>query len=150
MLDREYTGHGIRFRYPAAWDVTEEEVGQDVVVSVASLDTCFWMVSLLAGRPDPKRVIREALETFRGEYADLDEYEAQAKIHEKDAEARDLQFVQYELISSAFLRAVEMGSRTALILYQGTDDELESTRPLLEAISASFQWEEPPPPVGYY
>lgn len=150
MLDQEYSGHGVRFRYPATWELTEEENDRDVVISVLSQDTSFWTVSLLDGRPDPKRVIREVLETFRGEYAELDEYEAKAKIHDKDAEARDLQFVQYELINSAFLRALEIGSRTALILYQGTDHELESTRPLLEAISASFQWEEPPPPVGYY
>jgi hypothetical protein len=58
--------------------------------------------------------------------------------------------VQYELINSAFLRAVEIGSRTALILYQGTDHELESTRTVLEAISASFAWEDSPPPAGYY
>lgn len=150
MLDQEYSGHGIRFRYPGTWELTEEEDGRDVSISVSSQETSFWTVSLLDGRPDARRVVREALEIFRGEYSELDEYEAKVQIHGQDCQALDLQFVQYELINSAFLRAVEIGSKTALILYQGTDHELEDTRPLLEEISASFQWDEPPPPVGYY
>ena len=150
MLDQQYSGHGIRFRYPGTWELTEEEDDRDAVVSVSSPETSFWTVSLLGGRPDPKRVIREVLETFRGEYAELDEYEATAKIQDKDCEARDLQFVQYELINSAFLRAFEAGPWTALILYQGTDHELEDVRPVLEAISASFEWDDSPAPMGYY
>lgn len=150
MLDQEYSGHGIRFRYPGTWELTEEEDGRDVTISVSSPETSFWSVSLLDARPDPKRVIREALETFRSEYTELDEYEAKAQIQGKECEARDLQFVQYELINSAFLRALEIGSKTVLLLSQGTDHELEDTKPVLDAICASFQWDEPPPPVGYY
>jgi hypothetical protein len=107
-------------------------------------------VSLLAGRPDPARVIREVLETFRGEYAELDEYPAQAAFRGIDCEARDLQFLQYELINSAYLRAFSAGSRTLLILYQGMDRELVEARPVLEKISASLEWDEPPEIMGYY
>ncbi len=150
MLDQQYSGHGIRFRYPGTWELTEDEDDRDAVVTVSSPETSFWTVSLLGGRPDPKRVIREVLETFRGEYAELDEYEVTAKIQGQDCEARDLQFVQYELINSAFLRALEAGPWTVLILYQGTDHELEETHSVLEAISASFEWDDSPAPMGYY
>ncbi|MCA9071987.1 MAG: hypothetical protein KDA84_23830, partial [Planctomycetaceae bacterium] len=112
--------------------------------------TSFWTLSLLSGRPDPKRVLREVMETFRGEYVEIDEYPAQAVIHQTECQACDLQFMQYELINSAYLRVCPAGSRTALILYQGMDQELEYTRPVLEAITASLEWDDPDPPVGYY
>ncbi len=139
-MDKLYNAHGIRFRYPGDWELSEQEDGGDVTVTVASRETSFWTISLLDGRPDPERVLREALDTFHGEYAELDEYPAQAKIHETPCEARDLQFVQYELINSAFLRVCPAGSMTALVLYQGTDHELEHTRPILEAITQSLEW----------
>ena len=149
-MTKLYSNHGVRFRYPEAWELTEEEHGRDVVVSVASPETSFWTLSLLEGRPDPERVLREVVETFRGEYVELDEYQAEAKIGGIECQARDLQFVQYELINSAFLRACPAGPATILILYQGTDHELEHTRPILEQISTSLEWDESPPIVGYY
>jgi hypothetical protein len=149
-MEKIYSAHGIRFAYPADWELSEEVDERDVVVSVASPETSFWTVSLLAGRPDPARVIREVLETFRGEYAELDEYPAQAAFRGIDCEARDLQFLQYELINSAYLRAFSAGSRTLLILYQGMDRELVEARPVLEKISASLEWDEPPEIMGYY
>jgi hypothetical protein len=148
-MDKLYSDHGIRFRYPESWELTEEEYERDVVVSVASPDTSFWTLSLLGGGPDPERVICEVVETFRGEYVEIDEYEAETKIQDIDCLARDLQFMQYELINSAFLRAWRAGPTTILVLYQGMDEELEHTRPILEAISASLEWDEPPPILGY-
>jgi hypothetical protein len=52
-----------------------------------------------------------------------------------------VEFVCLELVNSAFLRAFRLGESSALVLYQGTDHELEDTRPILEEISASLQWE---------
>ena len=118
---KEYSAHGVRFSYPENWELTEAADDRDVTITVASSGTSFWTLSLLAGRPDPEHVLREVLETFRGEYVELDEYPAQAKIHQTDCQACDLQFIQYELINSAFLRVCAAGSRTAMILYQGND-----------------------------
>ena len=52
--------------------------------------------------------------------------------------ARDVDFVCFELINSAFIRSFQTERFTVLVLYQGFDAELETTRPLLEAISASL------------
>ncbi len=141
-MDQIYSANGIEFRYPGTWELSEEPQERDVVVSVLSPETSFWTVSLLEGRPDPKRVIREVLDTFRGEYLELDEYHVDAKLNHTPCEARDLQFVQYELINSAFLRACQTGLKTVLVLYQGNDEELQTTRSLLEQISESLTWEE--------
>lgn len=149
-MDQLYSAHGIQFQYPGEWELSENLDDSDLTVSVNSPETSFWTLSLLDGRPDPKRVLQEVVETFRGEYAEIDEYPAQAVIHQTECEACDLQFLQYELINSAYVRACQAGSRTALILYQGMDQELKFTRPLLEAITLSLEWEESNPPVGYY
>jgi len=145
-MDQLYSGHGIRFHYPGNWELSEEpgEQDRDVTITVAGPETSFWMLTLLAGRPDAKRVLREALETFRGEYGDLDEYPAEATICETACEACDLHFLQYDLVNSAYLRVFPAGSRTAFLLYQGNDRELETTRPILEAITESLVWEQTP------
>ena len=44
----------------------------------------------------------------------------------------------FDLVNGASLRAFQIDGVTAFVLFQGTDAELESTRPILEAISASL------------
>ena len=82
-----------------------------------------------------------ALDAFREEYAELDIYPVVETICHRESIARDLEFVSLELINSAFLRAFRTDHFTALILYQGTDKELELTREQLEKISLSLQCE---------
>lgn len=149
-MDQLYSAHGIRFRYPNDWELSENQDDRDISISVNSPDTSFWTLTLLDGRPAPERVLQEVVETLRGEYAEMDEYSTKAVIHQTECQACDLQFMQYEIINTAYVRACPAGSRTALILYQGMDRELESTRPILEAITASLEWDESGPPVGYY
>ena len=54
------------------------------------------------------------------------------------AEGLDVEFVCLELVNTATLRALESDDFTALVLYQGTDHELEATRALLEGITSSL------------
>jgi hypothetical protein len=55
---------------------------------------------------------------------------------------RDLDFVCYDLVNSATLRAFQTSEKTVVVLYQGTDHELVSTRSQLEAITASLQCDD--------
>ena len=57
---------------------------------------------------------------------------------------RDVDFVCFELINSAFLRSFQTDRFTVLVLYQGFDGELAESRAVLEAISASLELEEEP------
>ena len=82
-----------------------------------------------------------ALDAFRKEYEELDIYPVSETICDRDCLARDVEFVCLELINSAFLRTFRSDHFTALILYQGTDFELEMTREQLENISLSLQCE---------
>ena len=69
-----------------------------------------------------------ALNAFREEYEELDIYPVAETICHRESIARDLEFVCLEMMNSAFLRAFKTDGFTVLILYQGTDRELEITR----------------------
>ena len=56
----------------------------------------------------------------------------------ENAAGRDIEFVCLELVNSAVLRAVATPERTILVLYQGTDHELEDTRRMMERITESL------------
>jgi hypothetical protein len=137
-MEEIYEGHGIRFRYPTYWELTEQEDEEAISITVASPETSFWSISLFREGPLPQQVLDSAIEAFREEYPEVDVYASAARTGERAGVARDLDFVCFELINSAFLRAFQTERFTVLVLYQGFDAELETTRPLLEAISASL------------
>jgi hypothetical protein len=143
-MDAEYEGHGIRFRYPGAWSLSEQEQGQLTSITVDSPETSSWSVSLFLDQPSPEEVLDAAIEAFREEYDEVDVYPVEARMGERASIARDVDFVCFELISSAFLRAFRAERFTVLVLSQGFDGELETTRPLLEAISASLALDDEP------
>jgi hypothetical protein len=137
-MEELYEGHGIRFRYPASWELTEQEDEEAASITVASPETSFWSISLFPDCPPPQQVLESAIEAFREEYTEVDIYASNARTGERAGVARDVDFVCFELINSAFLRAFQTERFTVLVLYQGFDAELEATLSLLEAISASL------------
>jgi hypothetical protein len=141
-MDETYKGHGIRFRYPASWELVEQEDGESTSITVASPDTSFWSVSLFPEGPSPEQVVASAVEAFREEYDEVDVYPSEEKMGDRPGTALDVDFVCFELINSAFLRSFQTDRLTVLVLYQGFDGELAETRPLLEAISASLALED--------
>ena len=140
-MDETYEGNGIRFRYPTSWELVEQEDGESTSITVASPETSFWSVSLFRDGPSPQQVVASAVEAFREEYDEVDVYPCEEKMGDRPGVARDVDFVCFELINSAFLRSFQTDRFTVLVLYQGFDGELADTRPLLEAISASLTLE---------
>ena len=138
-----YRSHGVEFTYPEHWELAEDREGEQLSVSVSSPGTSFWLLSLFFDRPAPDQLIESALQAYREEYDELDVYPAAKRLGSYDCIGRDVQFVCLELINSASLCALQNGGVTALVLYQGTDHELEETRPILEAISSSLQFHQP-------
>ena len=134
-----YEGHGIRFLYPESWELREQTDDQFASISVESPHTSSWSISLFLDNPTPEEVVGSAVETFRDEYDEVDVYPSQETLPGRPGVSRDLDFFCFELINSAFLRAFRTERFTALVLYQGFDGELETTRPLLESISNSLE-----------
>ena len=142
MTHEIYRSHGVRFQYPDYWELTEQRQENELSITVSSPETSFWSLTLLPDGPSPDEIMASAMVAFEDEYEELDIYPSEASICDRRSVARDVEFVCLELVNSAFLRAFRLGERSALVLYQGTDHELEETRETLEEITSSLHCEE--------
>ena len=136
-----YHAHGVRFRFPVSWKLSEQARERETTITVESPDTSFWSLCLFFDGPPPEQILETAVAALEQDYDEIDVYPATARLCDRDSLARDAEFVCLELINSAFLRAFQTEDFTALVYYQGTDHELEHTRPVLERISESLAWD---------
>ena len=58
---------------------------------------------------------------------------------EMPAFCREVEFSCFELLNSVALSSVRSSKMTLLVWWQGTDHELESTRPILDGITQSVR-----------
>ena len=133
-----YDSHGITFQYPADWVVTEQEQGDECLISVSGPGTSFWSVGLFRDRPHPDLVLETALAVFKDEYPDLDVYETEEELLGQQATGYDIEFFCLELVNTARLRAFLAEEFTVLVMCQADDTELETSTPLFEALSQSL------------
>jgi hypothetical protein len=131
--------HGIRFRFPDAWELTEETAENTISITVAPSAGLFWSVTLFFDGPSPDDVVETAVQAFGDEYPEHDVYNVPATLGPHRGIGADIEFVALDLVNSAFLRACRTERFTALVLYQGTDRDLEESLEVLEAISESLE-----------
>lgn len=134
----QYQQHGLAFQYPAHWTIAEELRDEELTVFVQSEGTSYWSVTLMPSCPDPEHVLDSVLDTYRQEYKEVDTYRVLDPAFSTPTLAVDLDFVYVDLVSTAAVRVFASERHTVLVVYQGLDDELESTRPLLEQITKTF------------
>ncbi len=135
-----YDSHGVRFSYPANWELAEDNFPNEHRITIDNGSTSFWSLTLYFERPTPEQLVESASEAFREEYDEIDFYEAQACLCRGRTIARDVDFVCLEFVNSAFLRAFETDEFTALVLYQETNQSLRENRPILEQITNSLEY----------
>ncbi len=139
-MDQQYTGEQVNFRYPADWQLLEEDRSGEKSLTLTGPGTVFWSLTLLPQRLDPGDVLQAALAAFREDYPELDIY-GSPSVEDKAAEqTAEVGFMCLELTNSAFLKSFRTEELTALVLYQATDSELEQFREELEAITRSLTW----------
>jgi hypothetical protein len=145
---QEVAGHGVRFRYPESWAVTDESTDEKVAVTVQSDGTAFWTIAVLPDAPRPERVVESAVAAYRDDYTEIDVYPAQTKTGPSGTVvSREIEFVCLELIAAAHIEAYETGAQTVLILFQASDAELKTRRDVLDAMTASVQVAEDETPA---
>ena len=120
-----YHNHGLLFRYPAAWTLTEEHGEDCVTVTVAPSETGFWSATILPERPEVSEVLEVAVNTFMELYDDVDVFDLSTEVARHPGEGRDIEFVCFELLNRAELRAFRTSHCTVLVSSQGTDAELD-------------------------
>lgn len=134
-----YDSHGVRFRFPSAWTLTEQAGDDETTISVQSDGTSFWTLMLFNSRPDPEDVVETVVSAFEQDYEEVDVSSAVDDQAGFPSHVRDLDFVCYDLVNSATVRAFRTSEQTVMVLYQGTDHELEITRNQLLSITESLE-----------
>src|SRR5579864_5993478 len=92
-MDTTYQSHGVSFRYPGEWELTEERTDEQLSITVSSPLTAFWTLILFPDRPEPEYVVETALDAFREEYSEMDEYPSQVRVGRRPTIGRDIDFV---------------------------------------------------------
>lgn len=135
-----YQNYGIQFQFPSSWKLDEQISEDDVTITVQSSGTSFWTAVIFMSQPEPEEVLDAAVAAFEQDYEDVEVSTVVCSFCGVPALGRDLDFVCYDLINSATLRAFQTSEQTILVLHQGTDHELKSTRELLASISLSMRF----------
>jgi hypothetical protein len=140
FLLTEYSGHGVRFLYPGYWEVREEQDGEDVILTAAADDSCFWLLRVIPDRPSPEQVLQDCLGALQEEYEDLEQQQEPILIAGRRALSCEVTFSCLELLNAAGFCSVRSGAATLLIWWQCTDHELADVRPVFQRMTQSVGW----------
>lgn len=134
-----FQNHGLLFRYPAAWTLTEEAGDGCVAITVAPNETAFWSATILEDRPEVEEILEAAVDTFMELYDEVDVFDLTAELARHSGLGRDIEFVCFELLNRAELRAFRTAHCMVLVTCQGTDDELGELQPMFDEITCSLE-----------
>ncbi|MFM7163577.1 MAG: hypothetical protein ACKOGA_15545 [Planctomycetaceae bacterium] len=138
-----YRRHGVSLTCPSSWELREESEPGELRLNYEQPSTCFWSLTLLFSRPDPEQTIETTLEAFRSEYEEIDIYEAKARVGRRSARAYDIDFLCYEMTSSACVRVFAGPRFTGVIVYQGADPEFGPFAARCEEVARSIRCYRP-------
>lgn len=137
-MQQQFSGLGIRFRYPDDWQLSEELGDDEASITLTSPESAFWSVTVLRHRPDAEDVLQAAVEAFENEYSELDVSIGESTLANRRVSSAEINFVCLELTNTAFLRTFRSERLTLLVLYQLTDEDIDEQQPTLEAICDSL------------
>src|SRR6478736_6642140 len=107
MTSAQFDDLGIRFEYPAEWELeVVDSDGDRATVMVQSGDgLAFAMITLDGDRPAPAELADEALGAMREEYPDLDSRDAIETLDGHSAVGHDLEFLALDMPNSCSIRS---------------------------------------------
>jgi len=137
-MDKTYQSHGVSFRYPGEWELTEEQTDDQLSITVSSPLTAFWTLILFPDCPEPEDVVETTLDAFHEEYSEMDEYPSKARVGRRRTIGRDIDFVCLDVLNLARVRAFRAAPFTGMVLFQLTEAEEDEMGPILERITRSL------------
>ena len=137
-----YQQHGVSFRYPQGWELTEESSDSHRTITLQTAGASFWTLSLFEDRPDPETIVESIARAFHDEYESVDVYPVPATTNPQPAAAADLDFIYLDTVTSVAVRAFQTADLSAVVMFQGTDQELEQLRPQFDAVTESLTFGE--------
>lgn len=140
VITRIYEGHGVRFAYPADWELAESDEGEAATIEVqAPGGLAFALVRADETAPDPADVADEVLEAMREEYPDLDVAPALETIAGHHATGYDVEFFSLDITNSATIRCFRTAERTVLVFGQWSDIGDDVLPDFIRAVSRSVE-----------
>ena len=139
-----FDDQGLRFEYPADWELDTTVDGTRTTVSVqAPSGLAFALVTLDEGDADPAALVTEALAALREEYPTLVADPTEEVIDGHPGAGFDVEFISLDLSVACALRGFQTPRRTVFVLTQwsdleslDSDDALRSLRQSIEETDA--------------
>jgi hypothetical protein len=131
-----YQTDGLRFEYPSDWQLATEQLEDGLSIMVSGAGTTFCSFLLMPDRPAVATVLKNAIDTYRESYDEIDSEPFEGRIADRATRGYDVDFYCLELLNSAWLRAFRTGRYTVFIMFQSGFDDPEA-RSLFDSICAS-------------
>jgi hypothetical protein len=130
---------GISFQYPENWTLDDSDalLGRKSV-TVYSPGGAFWSVAIHSCSADPATLAAVVVETMKKEYPGLEIDEAEETVAGCDLVGYDLAFYYLDLINTAVIRGVRIGTGTYTIYCQGEDREFDKLQMVFRAMTTSL------------
>ncbi len=116
-----YDDRGIRFDYPAGWELEVNDDGETTTVALQCDDgPAFAIITLDDSRPDPVEVAEEALEALREEYPGLEVGPPAPRetLGGFRAVGHDAEFFSLDMVAACAIRCCRTPRRTILVFGQ--------------------------------
>jgi hypothetical protein len=137
-----FSEDGVRFQYPANWQLTREDSANGWTVTVQSPDTAFFLVSFDAEMPEPTLMVETALEALRSEYPELEAEDALESLAGQPALGHDIRFFSLDLTVTCGTRSFYSDRGTIFVIWQANDLEQDTIALVFRAMCASLRVEE--------
>ncbi len=136
-----YDDQGIRFEYPADWELDVTADGPRTTIAIqAESGLAFALVTVEAGdEADPAELVAEGLAALKEEYPTLDAEPTAEEIDGHVATGHDVEFVSLDLSVACTLRGFQTPRRTVFILTQWSDLESLDSDDALRGIRQSIE-----------
>jgi hypothetical protein len=135
-----YDDRGIRFEYPADWEMEVTDEGTITTVSIQSPGgLAFALVTVDDSCPAPAEVADQALEALREEYPVLDAAPALETINGHRAVGHDVEFISLDMTNACTIRCFRTPRRTVLLFGQWSDLVGEESEASLSSLRRTFE-----------
>jgi hypothetical protein len=130
---------GISFQYPENWTLDDSDavLGRRSV-TVYSPGGGFWSVAVHSGSADPVKLAAAVVETMKKEYPGVEVDDAEETLAGHELVGYDLAFYYLDLINTAVIRSLRVGTSTYTIFCQAEDREFEQLQMVFRAMTTSL------------
>jgi hypothetical protein len=130
---------GISFQYPENWTLDDSDalLGRKSV-TVYSPGGAFWSVAIHSGSSEPAKLAAAVVETMKKEYAGVEVDEAEEIVAGHALIGYDLAFYYLDLINTAIVRSLRIGTSTYTIYCQAEDREFDQLQMVFRAMTTSL------------